>query len=345
MIYSHPEIKKRIKHNSVLAKVHALIDWNSLKSQLTGLYQREFSRGGPNPFDPLMMFKATLLGQWHNLSDPKLEEALRVRIDFMVFCGLDWNDDVPDETTLCRFRNRLIKAGRLDGLLKAINEQLGRHQLLVQKAQGAIIDATLIAAAARPKRETTLEMPEKDGKEKSSEPLSIIKKESADPDASWVKKGKRSYFGYRAHIIVDTSDTYIRGVHTVTASQSETKHFSSILANGDFRPERVYADKGYASKANRNLLRQQKIKSAIMYKACRNKPLKETQKKANGLISKLRSTVERCFGTIKRLFNLQRASYFGISKVNAQFTLKAICMNLLKAANKIQLNNKFLQER
>ena len=34
------------------------------------------------------MFKALLLQSWHSLSDPKLEEALRVRIDFMLFPGM-----------------------------------------------------------------------------------------------------------------------------------------------------------------------------------------------------------------------------------------------------------------
>ncbi|MEO6563755.1 MAG: hypothetical protein ABIN99_12050 [Nitrosospira sp.] len=34
--------------------------------------KRETSRaGGQELIDPLVMFKAVLLGQWHNLSDPK----------------------------------------------------------------------------------------------------------------------------------------------------------------------------------------------------------------------------------------------------------------------------------
>lgn len=59
------------------------------------------------------MFKAILLGQWHSFSDPKLEEALHVQIDFMQFCGLALSEAVPNETTLCRFRNRLIHANKM----------------------------------------------------------------------------------------------------------------------------------------------------------------------------------------------------------------------------------------
>ncbi|MCC8996430.1 MAG: transposase [Nitrosomonas sp.] len=43
----------------------------------------------------------------------------------------------------------------------------------------------------------------------------------------------------------------------------------------------------------------------------------------------------QCFGTIKRLFRIRRASYFGTVKVNVQVILKSICMNLKKAVNKI----------
>lgn len=74
-----------------------------------------------------------------------------------------------------------------------------------------------------------------------------------------------------------------------------------------------------------------------MHKADKNKPLNQRKKNLNKAISKTRYIVERCFGTMKRLFGMSRASYMGTVKVNAQFTMKAMCMNLLKAANKLCL--------
>uniref|UniRef100_UPI00263270AE transposase n=1 Tax=Nitrosomonas sp. TaxID=42353 RepID=UPI00263270AE len=118
-------------------KIDALIEWKELRPKLRGLYKRELSHaGGQEPFDALMMFKAILLGQWHSLSDAALEQALSVRIDFLQFCGLSLSDAIPDETTLCRFRNRL------DDLLASINEQLQSHGLMIKGATGAVIDAT-----------------------------------------------------------------------------------------------------------------------------------------------------------------------------------------------------------
>ena len=120
-----------------------------------------------------------------------------------------------------------------------------------------------------------------------------------------------------------------------TANQSEMMHFEAAIDGAHIEANRVYTDKGSASNANRQFLRKQKIKSAIMHRAYKNKPLSARQKLANQLISKKRYIVEQCFGTIKRLFRMGRASYFGTVKVNAQVILKSICMNLKKAANKI----------
>ena len=91
-----------------------------------------------------------------------------------------------------------------------------------------------------------------------------------------------------------------------------------------------------ASKANRERLRG-KHRDGIMRKAARNRPLRASQKRFNKLISKRRLRVEQCFGTMKRLFGLHRARYFGVDKTHAQLAMAAIGQNLLKAANKITL--------
>ncbi|MBT5929264.1 MAG: transposase, partial [Rhodobacteraceae bacterium] len=44
------------------------------------------------------MFKCLLIGQWHGLSDPKLEGNLRDRFDALLFAGLNLHCAVRDET-------------------------------------------------------------------------------------------------------------------------------------------------------------------------------------------------------------------------------------------------------
>jgi IS5 family transposase len=51
---------------------------------------------------------------------------------------------------------------------------------------------------------------------------------------------------------------------------------------------RMSGDKAYDSKSNRELLKQKNIKSGLMFKAKKNKPLTHWQKLFNKLISKKR---------------------------------------------------------
>jgi len=75
----------------------------------------------------------------------------------------------------------------LDDLLTSINEQLQSHGLMIKGATGAVIDATLIESAARPKKTITLEV-DAEGKavqfEDGSQPgISCTEEHSADPDS------------------------------------------------------------------------------------------------------------------------------------------------------------------
>ena len=73
------------------------------------------------------MFKCLLLASWHSLSDPSLEDSLRVRLGFLQFTGFSLGNSLPDETTFCRFRNKLVKQGKLEKLFAEVNQQLEEY--------------------------------------------------------------------------------------------------------------------------------------------------------------------------------------------------------------------------
>ena len=101
--------------------------------------------------------------------------------------------------------------------------------------------------------------------------------------------------------------------------------------------QRVLADKAYASTANRDTLKG-KDRDGILHKAVRARPLRQSQKRFKKLISKHRFRIEQCFGTMKRLFGLHRARYFGVAKTHAQMVMAALSQTLLKVANTITFN-------
>lgn len=121
--------------------------------------------------------------------------------------------------------------------------------------------------------------------------VTCIEEQSADPDAIWLKKGKKSQFGYRSYLVVDAQDGYVRGVHTAPANQSEMMHFEAAIegAHIEANPSRqiwYMPTKDQEANVNRLFLRKHKIKSEMMHRAYKNKPLSERQKLANKLISK-----------------------------------------------------------
>ena len=97
------------------------------------------------------------------------------------------------------------------------------------------------------------------------------------------------------------------------------------------KPKFLRAKRSY----NRNHLKNRGLKNGIMDKAKKGTPLTDAQLQRNKKLSKTRYVVERTFGTIHRIFGGKRSSYFGLKKCEGQFLLKAICANLLKAANKL----------
>lgn len=322
------EATERIGADDALAKIDALMDWPSFWPIL----KRGLGRSGVGPqgYDPLILFKCLLIGQWHGLSDPKLERALKVRLDFMIFCGLDLHAPVPDETTHCRFRNALVRGGVYDDLLAEVCRQIEAHGLKLKEADAAIIDATLIESAARPRTHIDAPRDRAEGESRDDPELHF----SADPDARWVKKGSKSILGYKGFARAD-EEGFVTKVHTTPANRGESPEFATMINGAN--AQRVLADKAYASKANRDMLRGLH-RDGIMRKAVRGRPLRASQKRFNKLISKRRFRVEQCFGTMKRLFGLYRARYFGLDKTHAQMAMAAIGQNLLKAANKIKLN-------
>ncbi len=197
-------VNHRLGNHSNLFKLSRLIDWSKFDQYLFGLNKNDLNpgNGGNKSYHKTAMFKLILLGQWNSLSDADLEYALRVRLDFISFCGFDINDDIPDETTICRFRNKLIAKNLLADMLDEVNEQLVKLGLTISKTNLAILDATIIQSSCRPKGNVL----EEDLALDRFEDQAIKFKElppSTDPDAKWLKKGRKFYFGYKAFAIVD----------------------------------------------------------------------------------------------------------------------------------------------
>lgn len=264
---------------------------------------------GRPPYDPLVMFRALLLAQLYDLSDAALEEALNDRVSFRRFVGLPLDAAMPDHTTLCRFRNRLIGAGLMDKLFAEFGKQLEANGLILKR--GTMVDATLVeAAGARPNH----------GEEPTDEDAAFAKKEG--------KPG--STYGYKAHVGVDQQSELIRRAVLTPANVNETSVADELIS---FDEKAVYGDKGYAKAERRQMLKAAGIKDYIMYKSWGGGPkLTPWQLRRNKQITPIRARVETVFAIFKRHMGYRRVRYIGLIKNQAQLLLLAFAYNLKRAA-------------
>lgn len=322
-------IEQRKHTNAFLDTIDRFIDWKSIERLLKKKYKKTMSADGRPAYPPLPMFKLLLLQRWYGLSDPGLEEALNDRISFIRFSGFSLASSLPDYSTICRFRNNLLELGLYEKLFEEILRQLEVKGLLVR--EGAIVDATIIESSRRPRK--AVEIIPEDRKEEETTDISSGISYSDDTDATWIKKGKRPYYGYKAHVGVDVKDGYVIGGHVTPANVADTTELERLVDALNL-PEgtMIFADKGYASENNRSILAEKKLGSGLMDKAVRNKPLTFIQVIINKLISSIRYKVERSIGTLKRGYHFFRMRYLGLKKGNMEFLLNSMAFNLKKAA-------------
>lgn len=130
-------------------KLNDVIDWELFRSELESLLgydNRDPSKGGRPPFDPVLMLKVLVLQKYHNLSDEQTEFQIGDRFSFMQFLGLQPGDSVPDEKTIWDFKQLLDKDGR-DGarkLFACFASQLSDEGMIAR--EGSLVDASFVDA-------------------------------------------------------------------------------------------------------------------------------------------------------------------------------------------------------
>src|SRR5471030_1521672 len=104
-------LAQRTRPNEVLEKIDVLVDLSQAERRLEATYI-ELWRPGHRA---AVLLRIMLLQHLYGLSDPQAEAQLGDRLSFQKFVGLRAGEAVPDETTICRFRQRMIAADLHEG--------------------------------------------------------------------------------------------------------------------------------------------------------------------------------------------------------------------------------------
>jgi IS5 family transposase len=257
---------------------------------------------GRKPFDAGVLFRVILLQQLFGLSDPQAEEQIYDRQSFQKFLGITANTDIPDETTICRFRKVLMEKGWDKTFFIEVERQLQEHGIIV--TSGKSVDATISEVPKGRKRE--------DGTS------------TRDPEASFTKKNNRTYHGYKGHMSTDTKGKFIQKVFTSTAKDHDSIHENKVL---DGTENAVFEDSAYINKEKKKQFRKEGIFYGVVERATRGHPLSSSQKKHNRKLSSVRCRVEHPFAEMKCRMRFY-LRYRGLRKADWQFTMVSAVYNL-----------------
>lgn len=347
MSFSEYGIRLKGNKNKFFSAINATIDWVPIEKDINKVYKKGRSATGRSSYSGLLLFKMLLIQTWYNLSDTGVEEMLNDSLSAMNFCGLTLEDEVPDHSTLSRFRSELIKKKGLERLLRKVNKQLEQKNLKL-KSGAARIDATITETDRKPKGDKQWETiatddreedEQSDKQEQQNQKIKAIEKKQpgVDQEARWVKKRGKLYYGYKRSILTD-DDGLIETVHTTSANEHDNKAIEPLLKKTGKKKlkDGLYGDKGYFGKNHDKTLEKFEVKNRIQKKAVKGKPLTKWEKLYNKLISKKRYVVERTFGSMVRWFGAGKAKYIGLAKTHGQHIIEAIAHNLYRIIGQVR---------
>jgi IS5 family transposase len=303
---------KRTRRREFLDEMERVVPWGELVALVTP-YLPEGKRGRP-PFAPETMLRIHFMQQWFNLSDPAMEEALHDVPLFREFAGLGtWDDRLPDESTILRFRHVLEKHKLAPQMLHTVNELLTAKGLLLKS--GTVVDATLIAAPSSTKNASG----------------------ERDPEMKQSRKGQQWYFGMKAHIGVDAESGLVHTVRGTAGSVNDVIQANSLLHGQE---SDAFGDAGYQGAGKRPDARAG-VNWHIAMRPGKRKALDKTKlvdqltEQVEHIKARIRAKVEHPFRVIKRQFGHVKVRYRGLAKNTAQLHMLFALANLWLARRRL----------
>jgi len=304
--------KRTTRREEFLKKMDEIIPWDEWVGYIEPYYPK--GKRGRLPMGIEKMLRMYLLQSWFNLSDEGIEDGIYDSYAFRSFMKLNFaSEQVPDATTLLKFRHLLEKHNIGEVFFKAIAGMLERCGYMMRG--GSIMDATLIKAPSSTKNA----------------------EKKRDPEMHQTKKGNEWHFGMKCHIGVDAGSGYVHSLETTAANVHDITMASSLIREDD---EVVYGDAGYLGLEKRDEIKESSRLASIDYRINRRvsnlQKLPENftnwEKQLERRKSSVRSKVEHPFLLIKRFFGYSKTVYKGLAKNTHRLLILFASANLLMCA-------------
>jgi IS5 family transposase len=309
--------KRQTRREKFLGEMERVVPWLALCGLIEPHYPRSGRVGRP-PIGVERMLRMYFLQQWYSLSDEALEDALYDSQAMREFVGVDLaREQVPDATTLLKFRRLLEQHELTKAIFEKVNAHLGERGLLMR--EGTLVDATIIAAPSSTKNQEG----------------------ERDPEMHQTKKGQQYYFGMKAHIGVDADSGLVHSVHVTSANESDVANTHELLHGQEHR---VHGDAGYTGVAKREeIIKAQaegRIRGDIAWLIAAKRGViaamadgvhRRLAKLVEHKKAQIRARVEHPFHVVKNLFGHKKVSYRGLAKNRARMYSLFALANLAMA--------------
>jgi IS5 family transposase len=302
--------KRTTRRDTFLCEMDAAIPWDELVCLVQPYYYE--GKRGRRPVGIERMLRMYFLQLWFDLSDEAVEDAIYDSRAFSAFVGVSFGsgDQVPDATTLLKFRHIIESHGLGREMLERINAILESRGVMMRG--GSIVDATFIEAPSSTKNATG----------------------RRDPEMHQAKKGNNWHFGLKAHIGVDAGSGLVHTVRTSAANVSDVAMAHALVRKDDTL---CYADSGYTGIAKRDEIVSDEHLASMEWKTAKRpsaiKELRETDNWEHLIETRkasVRARVEHPFLIVKRQFGWAKTRYRGLAKNDnlmcALFALANIAM-------------------
>ena len=264
------------------------------------------------------------LQHYYGLSDHQIQYQIIDRTSFRQFLGIHNVADIPDEKTVWRCRDILIKCGTFDKLFDPFRAYLDSKGLTFN--EGKIIDATFVEA---PRQRNTREENKqiKEGKGDDLWKDKPHKKSHKDIDARWTKKRGENHYGYKNHIKEDKKTKFIEKYHTTDASVHDSNVIKPPIVEKD-KGQELFLDAGYEGKED--VVIECGMIPVICERGHRGNPLTDLQKANNRIKSSTRCLVEHVFGLQKGAMHGSVTRYIGMIRAKAVNALTNLVYNIFR---------------
>lgn len=151
--YEYAERKKSTRREEFLKAMDEIIPWEAWVEMIRPHYPSG-KRGRPVRGIETML-RMYLLQIWFTLSDVGVEDAIYDSYAMRLFMKLNFlNEQVPDSTTLLKFRHLLEEHKIGEQIFEDLKERLDKAGLLMHG--GTIVDATIIHAPTSTKKKSSV---------------------------------------------------------------------------------------------------------------------------------------------------------------------------------------------